>query len=317
MNACTNCGNFDFLDDVPSGNILCATCGLVQDILFSDARPYSEIFDCYGGKKPRILEKNTPLLGNGLPRLDYVHYSAPYAEGTYLNERIAQWRLVEPPIPTKDWRAIERAFKKLHGSVQPDTISKDEIRRILADIDAQRVARGKKRRFIRKYLEKWLSIRANLTGHKSRGVYAPSWLVNNIRERFAQLLVPFKKLVKGNGRYSVINLNFTFRRLLDLEGMSWYAVDFPPLKTPAKRKKLVYMWVDCCKQTGWPYINTDQITFPHIKFYRPQSWLEIFQDNGGKYRSPNKRRKRQRASDGDRLAKRLDRWVRTKYGDWK
>jgi len=243
-------------------------------MFFSDCPAYRDVFDAQGHRIAYIRGKQSDRLGNGLPNLAQSSASALYTHPTYLNERLGQWRQLEPPISLKDRGAIMYAYwgSSQRPAIENLTTTKAEIRRLLVALDKQRVARGKKPRFIRKYLEKWLTIRYILTGHASRGTVAPDWLVREIQTRFERNLASFKTDIKGRGRYSIINLNFVIRRILDLVGMRWYAVDFPPLKTESKRKRLVQMWVTVCRCTGWPYINSDQITFPDMKFYNPVSW---------------------------------------------
>lgn len=299
---CINCGNDDFVDDISRGDTICNICGLVQSVIFSDAKPYSELFDDYGNRSYPGTLFGFSAVPISLPNLRVNVQSAPYSEATYLNERIAQWRQIEPAIPQNDELCICTAYKG-----DGESVSKDEIRALLAGIDTRRIGRGKQARFIRKYLEKWLSIRFMLTGVKSRGCVAPDWLVNAVRKRFNSILVPFKKHLKGNGRYSMINLNFVFRRIFDIEGVPWYSIDFPPLKTESKRRKLVNMWVECCKYTGYPYINRDAQIFPYMKFYRPIAWSEIY-DGRGRNSNVKRRRTNDPAAAEKRFNKSAKRW---------
>lgn len=307
---CLNCGNVDFVDDERTGDCICTGCGLVQGPILLDSLSYRELYDSYGNKRPHLLVGGNIEVPRGLPNCDVKMASAPYSEITYLNERIAQWRQLEPPIPYKDYAAISNAY-----AGDGRHTDKTEIRALLGGIDAARKAAGKKPRFIRKYLEKWLSIRFQLTGVRSRGCYAPDWLVQAVRTRFAEILRPFKDRIKNKGRYSIINVNFMFRRIFDLEGMQWYAVDFPPLRTDSKRRRLVNMWVECCEYTRYPYINNDQITFPHVKFYEPIAWSKT--DNGRRSESGDRKRKRGKGYDPAAVQKRFDkcaeRWVQRYY----
>lgn len=310
-NACSNCGGVDHFDDDATGDCICGGCGMVQSVVFSDARPYRDMFDVWGQFIYRPAAPKLPEPPRGLPKIAVNLHSAPYSEQTYLNERIAQWRHREPPIPYKDTQAIIKAF------AGGDTVSKDEIRNILAQIDKDRVAAGKKPRFIRKYLEKWLTIRYELTGDRSRGYYAPETLVLAIRKRFAEVLPCFKRRIKGNGRYSIISINFLFRRFFDLEDEPWFAADFPPLKTDAKRKKLVQMWTEVCLELDYPYINSDYATFPTIKFYQPVAWSSVYDGRGR-----NTRFRKRRLTDTydpalseKRFNECAERYVRRRYGE--
>lgn len=282
---------------------------MVQSVIFSDARSYSDMYDSSGNYVSHRTVPRLPEPPRGLPKIRVAVQSAPYSEATYLNERIAQWRHEEPPIPYKDTQRIIAAYPG--GS----TVSKDQIRQLLAGIDKDRVERGKKPRFIRKYLEKWLTIRYELTGWRSRGYYASQLLVQAIRKRFAELLPCFKRRIKGNGRYSIININFLFRRIFDLEDAAWFAPDFPPLKTDSKRKKLVQMWTEICLELDYPYINSDSVTFPTVKFYTPVTWSSVYDGRGR-----NSRFRKRRATDDynpalceKRFNQCADRWLRKRF----
>lgn len=249
-----------------------------------------------------------------LPRLSAAYKSAPYQESTYLNERIAQWRQQDPPIKHDDEDAIIDAYD---GDGETD-LSKDDVRRLLGCIDATRVRDGKRPRFRRRYNEKWLTIRCMLTGFKSRGAYADDELVSVIRARFGEILMAFKARVKGKGRYAMINYSFLFRRIFDLYGLNWYSIDFPPLKTPEKRRKNVQLWVECCRDTGYPYINTDSVVFPAVNFYQPVPWLTIYDGlttagqraaRGGREYQFGRGRKRSRAAADRRFDKSVKRWI--------
>jgi hypothetical protein len=189
---------------------------------------------------------------------------------------------------------------------------------LLGRIDAERKALGKRPKFRRRYNEKWLTIRALLTGHSSRGVHADDELVSVIRARFAEILSAFKNRVKGKGRYAMINYSFLFRRIFDLYGLNWYSLDFPPLKTPEKRRKNVQLWVECCRDTGYPYINTDSLVFPAVNFYQPVPWLTIYDGltsagqraaRGGREYQFGRGRKRSREAIDRRFDKSVKRWI--------
>lgn len=286
---CLNCNGTEFFDDTCRGETTCRLCGLVRDsFVLSDAQPFKDNWyldwTAPDTSRPKIT------LPNGLPNLAYATAtSAPYQQLTYVNERIGQWRQQEPKIAFKDLERILAEFDRQHPGGFP-AIGKEDIRRLLAGVDAARVAAGKKQRFIRKYNEKWLTLRYLLGGRKSRGTYASERVVREVRSLLVHVLSAFKARVKGKGRYSIININFLFRRVFDLLGISWFAIDFPPLKTEAKRIKLVQMWVDCCDFLNWPYINNDQVTFPDVKFYQPVSWSSVYV-NGSDDRPISKRRK--------------------------
>jgi hypothetical protein len=111
---------------------------------------------------------------------------------------------------------------------------------------------------VRKYLEKFLTIRFRLCGKSSCGVKAPVWIDDEIKRMFALVEAPFDRLVRDKSvRSSFPNYNFCFRRFFDILGCPQYNVDFPPLKSQKKREDIILIWLKLIHYLKWPYLNSD------------------------------------------------------------
>ena len=167
--------------------------------------------------------------------------------------------MLEPEIPEDDWELISSQWR-FSDFWQKSELTKEDIRTILRRVD-ERFARHRPR-FVRKYLEKALTIRYKLCGIPSHGKNAPAWIVEEFKHMFGCLQVPFDRLVRSRKeRYSFPNYNFVIRRFCDFLGCTEYAVDFPPLKSAKKREEIVRIWLKLIKFLRWPYINSDGETF--------------------------------------------------------
>ncbi len=162
-------------------------------------------------------------------------------------------------------------------------LTKEEIRAILVRCDAPhpgRVTRGaivndleytwleqnddpeapgyvKRGHFVKKYYEKWITIRYRFSGVGSMADTIPHWVLTEMCIAFTELQPAFWKVVYDpNERKSLISYNWIFARLLDMYGQPHAAVDFPGLKTDSKRRKLDEYWRRICAFMRWPYINS-------------------------------------------------------------
>ena len=266
VNPCRNCGECLFVEDYARGDIICQSCGCVDDVLVVDTRGY----------QPAVTTEvvtQAPVVPPRFRRASRVVHSQncslPYKRITYFNERLTQWTGHEPEIPLADAEAIVKHWKRWAPCAYPADwqykCDKGRIRAVLNDLDTIAVKSGEPKRFVQKYLEKWLTIRTVLVRVPSTGKYATEELLQHLREQFVRLQGPFDRIVKDRiGRHSLLNYNFIIRRLLDLNGASWMGVDFPPLKTTAKRQRLIEMWKMICDALEWPYINNDHLVFSWI-----------------------------------------------------
>lgn len=255
---CSYCNKGPIVEDFERGCSVCLACGCCGEIVYMDDRKLID-YD----ERPIAVEKYAPerAAKSIVKRQAFavVHGKKQgYKPDTYFNEKIAQWRGLEPRIPDSDRKAIATAWLK-RLDADPELIcDKAVIRDVLLDCDRELLAAKYTPYFVKKYLEKWLTIREMLDLKESMGVFVPESAVHDLRRLFAQIKVPVETKIKGvNGRRSFPNYNFVFRRLLELIGLRDAVVDFPPLKTKPKRHNLEAMWRVICAENGWPYINTD------------------------------------------------------------
>ena len=99
--------------------------------------------------------------------------STPYKRETYWSERVSQWRQLEPSISADDWETITKRWRDYSGYYDEDncrfvgfkwypdergtlkcthTITREQCRMILGDIDDDRIKRDLKPYFVVKYL---------------------------------------------------------------------------------------------------------------------------------------------------------------------
>lgn len=177
---CVNCGADDFAVDGERGDCVCRECGCVDRVPLSvGGNGYSARLDCNGNQIPGVhgyesINGASIVMEAPPGRKKRKGTSPPYRRDTYFAERISQWRMHEPGIPTPDAQEIERAYDyftdkwgtrggvtDFPGAVWSRTerglrcsyvINKEDCRQLLWHIDAQRSARGAKPYFVKKYL---------------------------------------------------------------------------------------------------------------------------------------------------------------------
>jgi len=267
--------------DAERGECTCADCGCVNRdaVLMVASARYKELYDCAGNRQFQAPLVETVRAGvyresaaDVLAQQKQQVTSAPYQRATYFAERISQWRGLEPSIPFHDFKEIERLYNRytnrwgLSDDVakwqQGYCLSKEDTRQLLWEIDRERKRCGLKPYFVRKYLEKFLTIRLQLCGRGSLGAHINETLVLDLKDLFKKLQVPFAQLVQRTARrHSFISYNFVFRRLFDLLGCSHLGSDFPPLKSVKKRRDIVNIWIALAAYLQLPYINSDEQLF--------------------------------------------------------
>lgn len=196
----------------------------------------------------------------------------PYKRVTYFRELLSQWDLRAPPIPEEDEDAIFKWWDK-HGRATEEQwadpiLAKKLVRTILAALDAKLRKRGERPRFIRKYYEKWLTLRKHIGGYSSHSKWLTSEERNLLLYMFERAERIFEDQVKRRaGRHSFLNYNFVVRRLLEMINWRDAIVDWPPLKTQSKQRFLVKWWRAICDEANWPYVNSDRQAFPRVAFF--------------------------------------------------
>lgn len=287
---CANCGGDEWVVDYHSGFSSCTRCGCcAEDRIMVVSESYRDTFREDGDRRhdARVSETypdgaivTTMAAEQAYLALGKASNSPPYKRQTYFSERVSQWRMLEPAIDPADLALIVDEWRKCTGyfgraewanpefpvgewGVGDDgrpawrcdyVLTKDDCRRLLwrVDNEVQRSMISYKPYFVKKYLEKYFSIRKELCGVDSFGAQAEDNLIIFLREMFAKLQVPFEIIVRMQGkRYSFPNYNFCLRRLLDLYGRSDYCLDFPPLKSKKKREDIIMMWLQLITYLKW------------------------------------------------------------------
>ncbi len=292
---CGNCGCADFLVDEHRGTYTCEECGCVDSApILKATGAYKESFDCTGTRRHTapVFESVVSGVYHTTAALDMAQSrprgnSPPYRRETYWSERISQWRLQEPDFVEGDSQRIEEKWQQLSGyfggierharfanvnwergvdgamrTVPRFVLDKEDCRAILWSIDSDIETAGGKPTFVKRYLEKFLTIRKNLCGVTSYGYGVSDEFVEWLKTMFRQLQNPFEDIVRRSKvRYSFINYNFLFRRFFDLAGVSHYGRDFPPLKSKKKREDIILLYLKLISVTKWPYLNNDGALF--------------------------------------------------------
>jgi len=317
---CRNCGAADYLVDAERGECTCADCGCVNGdaVLMVASARYKELYDCSGNRQFQAPMVETVRAGiysetpaDVMAANAKQNTSAPYQRATYFAERISQWRGLEPCIPYADYKQIEQLYNRYidRWGLYPEQqrwqrghcLSKEDTRQLLWEIDRERQRQQFKPYFVKKYLEKFLTIRLALCGRGSLGLHINEVLVLSLKELFKRLQVPFAHLAEGTGRrHSFISYNFVFRRLFDLLGCSHLGADFPPLKSKKKREDIVSIWLGLISYLQWPYLNSD------AQLYGAAHAVDIVSLYGRPTPHPRKRAKTNPEHSGDRLRQPCD-----------
>lgn len=256
---CDNCHSINrFHYDYQRGDIICTSCGCVHSPIYVVAHSYDTVFDgdnCLRAGAPIGEFFTRGQCGEEVPLATDTKRSS-YKRSTYFAERLSQWRQLEPAIDEYDFEEIFREYLDADYN-SSYCLTKEDIRQFLRRIDT----RYGGKRFVTKYLEKWLTIRSRLCGVDSYGVNAPPELDETLKARFEEVHRTALRLGQRDKRISLISYNFIIRRIFDLIGCSRYGLDFPPLKNHSKRVELVGHWMAYISFLNWPYINSDADNF--------------------------------------------------------
>jgi hypothetical protein len=285
---CLNCGSADFICDEQAGLYVCSDCGCCCDVVRVEAPTYKQLFGAFGELSEGVCAES--LVGHSYAvdviearrrakRQRISSNSAPYRRSTYFAERVSQWRELEPAIDDDDWDEIAHHWSRLSGNwmsrrrrwpqdaqykifATDHVMDRADCRLLLRQLDEKLIANEQRPRYVRKYLEKFLSIRHMLCGVPSTGIMVDEELVTDMKILFDQLQRPFNQARQAIARFSFVNYNFVFRRIFDYLGVgSYYARDFPPLKSRKKREDIIALWRRVLFFAQWPYINSDPQVF--------------------------------------------------------
>lgn len=222
-----HCRNSVDFDEV-TGDRVCTACGIVAT---------------------RWVQHDTDLVYT-FPEV-YFRGAAKYSRPTHIRERTRLWNGSEPAIPRVEIERLKDTYAFLRAA-EPHiwvnkTLEKPDIAFI---IDVAGLSK-------RQLLEKWITIRALLTGEKRRAVcpIVQERVENDMNalsvvwEKHKHKLV---KLVKRKRR-NIPNLNYLFHQVLLRLGQDYYdyyKADFPQVGA-AKAAELAVFYFAMCQILGW------------------------------------------------------------------
>lgn len=271
-----NASSFDTLfgfDQLAAAAVVdnCTVCGLVHEHCgcHDSGRVASHESESEG---PAIFEaEHKPIpIARSSRRTRRIASKSLYKRQYYLRERLRQWFMSETPIPAFDWAIIELTYSRESGVRIPTPrelrvargfpieglpiLSKDNIRSLLRNCDAL----NNEKRFLSKYLEKWLTIRWRFCGKATKANHGTNNLLQDICYAFSRAEQAFSK-ISHLKRKSFPSYNGVIARILELNGCAELTEDFPPMRTRRARKKFELYWWEICKQSQWPYLYKEKL----------------------------------------------------------
>lgn len=175
-------------------------------------------------------------------------------------------------LPTK--AALRKSRGKIISGCHP--LEKSDIRSILRACDARLEAIRKKKlaewpddpmwkcyrdeigeqskSFVKRYLEKWLSLRWRFTGQHSTAAECPHENFDQLQEYLGKLDRSFPACFAGEKRKAFPNWNEVTRNLLQLLFLEHLGGDFPGLRTQRAKNRANYHWWKFCRFHKWPYL---------------------------------------------------------------
>jgi hypothetical protein len=190
-------------------SMVCSSCGILPD--------FYQLFA--SGPDNRAVDLMLP----SIRRKTYKHIF-------YWNERMAQFRMVEPRISEEAERSLVTAYFTITAGRDRDNaqgpMTKNEVKEVILKAGLETV----------KYLEKYLSIGYMLTGIMPYDPPPSIELIQKMTDDFILFLNIFF-MNDRFGRHSVINYNLIIRESLKRHEARDYVHLFPELKTKAKLVK--------------------------------------------------------------------------------
>ena len=283
---CPNCKEKGHVVQTREDQCVCSTCGLVvheDEVIFSSEwvpqktdRPASSVppkkrkYRDLGGCKElheyeRELEKRAKL-------------GSTYKRIFHFNERLTQLNMCEPPMPLELFGLLAGTYKELYEQKRigtPDELDKKAVSKLCCSIELDEEYKEKYRskKFkqnphndMKRYREKWISIRAFLGGYKPPKLTAEQLF--EIRRLFMQIEAPFQEIrhvpscdrkdkkchLSKGCRYTMLNYNYILVQLLNFMGLyETYAPWLPQLSTPRKVASLNWYWKKICEKLNWQY----------------------------------------------------------------
>lgn len=108
--------------------------------------------------------------------------------------------------------------------------------------------------FVKRYLEKWLSLRWRFTGQHSTAAECPHEMFDQLQEYLEKLDKSFPVCFAGEKRKAFPNWNEITRNLLQLLFLEHLGGDFPGLRTQRAKNRANYYWWKFCRFHKWPYL---------------------------------------------------------------
>ena len=276
---CENCGESNWLDESTRGDAVCGGCGLCMEIGYAEHIPMGS------PRKRRKLETNEPTPSDlSVRKLKTPAKKKRYKRSSYWRERFSQLFLHEPAIREGDLESIDAAYsnyccevlgtgfrfpskdelnqskgKPIPGSV---ILSKKDIRNILKEAEELKKVQDKERfeddckyDFVKRYAEKWLSIRFIYSGLVPRLASSSTQLIEWVLLDLETLEFTF---VRNYSKKSFPNFNMVVRNILkfyNCEDMVEY--DLPALNTMKAKRKFARVWWTLCENLSWPFLVDD------------------------------------------------------------
>lgn len=254
---CTQCGHFNW-GITREGDCVCGNCGRCCPNFLDfgeESLPFhKQSAESYGSsfKKPNSGYSWGPNFSISRGRYKSIfHY----------NERIAQWLMVDPPIPEDAWERIEQeAYSGKYGA--PSDFTRASIQRLL------------KRIKLHKYCERWKGLLKKF-GSEAYDQQGPhSTTIEWLSHTFQMLVAVFKVFREKypskpsqSLRHNMLNFNYVHRKMLEAANIYCYHRDFPIPKTPSKIMALDdTMEYIMKKQLGMPFRRSVIIKRPKLNF---------------------------------------------------
>lgn len=260
---CANdfCNSTNIYENYDTGDHVCHDCGCCQPnapILVHQI-PRSQIFNQHGtfnqgsffqdgvvhGSRQLVHRKpfNRKRKRNVLHRKPIKQTT--YKRLVYFREKISQWRCLEPVIPYDDWLYI---WDEYHESIRRPLNTCKQVTNLLKRI--MRKYPDNCKHFMKKYGERWRSIRFRLTGRLSTGMFKQvnSKLIQRLINDFCRIEDTYKKQGPhvNKERRSLPSYNMILRELLREYGYRFMLYDIPQLKSKTKRVEIMKEWKHLC-----------------------------------------------------------------------
>lgn len=229
--------------------LACAACKRVGVLLCDDERGQYVCTACGAvpmGDRPLAVGRDDTVR----------HRAVVNARRNYWKERVSQWARNEPRIPSKGIRRLRDAYQQLVESANAGRtvplsprLTKPSVRRIVI----------KARLSCKKYVEKWLSIRALFIPDDCPKPSAE--LIALVNEHFDRFLAAWEEFpLLRRGRTSMPHINFLFVNFFLLIGLDVYELYSPwfPQVTPAKLDRLQRIWRGFCRVLKWPIYTVER-----------------------------------------------------------